>query len=200
MPAIQTAPQILVGLFADLPNPALMPVGYFFYASDTRQLFVIVPTRVWGEVSLPASIDPAAGVPGLRTLGLGPQQAAPGTTLVTAQNYADNGDLLTLQNAQAYVDAVLSAVSGFTTPTAYPYKIVATDSYVLVDTSALRLVHLDSTLPTNKEVTILDGTGSANLNPVSIDATSGLILGSNSINSSRGHQKYKFDGVNWRVI
>lgn len=51
----QGAPRVQVGLFADLPNPAEIPLGYFFFATDTIQLFLlkidpVTQARTWVQV------------------------------------------------------------------------------------------------------------------------------------------------------
>lgn len=37
----QTSPYVLVGALADLPNPASVPQGYIFYASDTGGSYIL---------------------------------------------------------------------------------------------------------------------------------------------------------------
>lgn len=49
-----------------------------------------------------ANKDGLAATPSLRTLGTGAQQAAAGTTLATAESYADAGDTATLTSAKAF--------------------------------------------------------------------------------------------------
>lgn len=56
MRATQTAPVVLTGLLADLPNPAETPQGYLFFATDTVQLFMltidpVTQVRSWDVTS-----------------------------------------------------------------------------------------------------------------------------------------------------
>lgn len=65
MPATQPDPEVLIGLFSELPNPASVPQGYFYFATDTIQLFMlkINPTtqaRAWVLTSSAGSLP---GIP-----------------------------------------------------------------------------------------------------------------------------------------
>lgn len=65
MRSTQVAPEVLIGLFSELPNPATVPQGYFYFATDTIQLFMleINPTtqvRTWALTSSAGSLP---GIP-----------------------------------------------------------------------------------------------------------------------------------------
>lgn len=57
----QTAPYVLVGNIADLPNPASVPQGYIFYASDTGASAVLsinpaTGARIWSVLTVVTTI------------------------------------------------------------------------------------------------------------------------------------------------
>lgn len=65
MRSTQVSPEVLIGLFADLPNPAEISLGYFFFATDTIQLFVLkidaaTQARTWVQTSGAGSLP---GIP-----------------------------------------------------------------------------------------------------------------------------------------
>lgn len=56
MRSTQVQPEVLIGLFADLPNPANISQGYLYFATDTIQLFVlkidpVTQTRTWVQTT-----------------------------------------------------------------------------------------------------------------------------------------------------
>jgi hypothetical protein len=93
--------------------------------------------------------------------------------------------------------------SGTLTPGAYPYTVPNRSGYVvLVDTSSARTINLPAHAA-GRLVTIVDATGQASTNPITLTPTSGSIqgvAGSQLMSASWSYRTYASDGTNWHRI
>lgn len=128
-----------------------------------------------------------------------------------------NANLVTIGSTNASAATVIrsgsgitftgSQISSVTVPGAYPYNILNSDFIIAVDSSAAHQVNLPATPLTGQRFVVIDHTGTANANNITISGNGNNIViaagvpgATNAIAQNWGVRSLTFTGTLWQVI
>lgn len=138
-----------------------------------------------------------------------------GSTVDTATVVGISGDQLATTTLTGGANITITHAAGvitftgtvgnnlkITTPGAYPYATLATDTVILVDTSVARTINLIGPPATGQHYYIKDNVGSAAANNITVVPNAGNIDGvaSKTMNVNYGCMELVYNGTQWNII